>query len=181
MANAVFTPGSAAERWARLILDACDAHADLKTLQSWAHFVGVSRTSLCDCCRMVHVEPRAARDLARVLRACQVAAREQSRLESVLDVRDSRTLAKLLSRAGLRDACAEPLPPAALLDAQRFVSADNDGLRALKHLVACRQGTSSSSGGHRDGAAALDASQRLAAVPVAALRIEPAAKWLRKH
>jgi len=188
MTNPVFTPRCAAERWAQLVLNACSADSDPKTLELWARCVGVSRTSLCDSCRMVQVEPREARDLARVLRACQVAAKECAHLESILDVRDSRTLVKLLSKAGLKGPTPTPSSLTFVLEHQQFVAADNDGLRALRRLVECSEienrsahGTSSSNGGHRDAAPSLESSHRLGALPVEALRIDPTAKWLRKH
>ncbi len=188
MTDPVLTPRCAAERWAQLVLNACSADSDLKTLNLWARSVGVSRTSLCDSCRMVQVEPREARDLARILRACRVAAKECVHLESILDVRDSRTLVKLLSKAGLKGPTPTTSSLTFVLEHQQFVAADNDGLRALRRLVECSEienrtvhGRSSSSGGHRDIAPSFASSHRLGALPVEPLRIEPAAKWLRKH
>lgn len=126
-------PGSVAERWARLVLRAIDAYRDPKTLDDWARFVGVSRSALCECCRLVHVSPHDARDLTRFVRAIQRSG-ELWQPETTLDVSDSRTLDKLLARAGLSS--REPGVPTIedLLIGQRWIPQSNPGLVALRAL-----------------------------------------------
>jgi DNA-binding response OmpR family regulator len=130
-------PGSVAERWARLVLKVCESPGDLKTLEDWATFAGVSYSSLRESCHLIGIRPHDARDLARVVRAVVRARRIDCSPEVLLDVSDSRTLSKLLARAGLGgEARAGGMTAAQLLDAQRFVPAHNAGLRVLALLLA---------------------------------------------
>ena len=130
-------PGSVAERWARLVLKGCESPGDLRTLEDWATFAGVSYSSLRESCHLIGIQPHDARDLARVVRAVVRARRIGCSPEVLLDVSDSRTLSKLLARAGLGgDVRARGMTAAQLLDAQRFVPAHNAGLRVLALLLA---------------------------------------------
>jgi DNA-binding response OmpR family regulator len=130
-------PGSVAERWARLVLKVCESPGDLRTLEDWATFAGVSYSSLRESCHLIGIQPHDARDLARVVRAVVRARRIGCSPEVLLDVSDSRTLSKLLARAGLGgDVRARGMTAAQLLDAQRFVPAHNAGLRVLALLLA---------------------------------------------
>lgn len=134
LATPVAAPGSAVERWVGFVLAVCQSEADPKTLNQWARIAGVSRTGLCECCRMVHVVPRDARDLARVLRALRISVIDDSHLEANLDVRDSRTLRKLRSKAGLEGEPKTIASPLTFLDQQRFITPANEGIRRLRTL-----------------------------------------------
>lgn len=126
-------PRSAADRWATLVLKACTSNDDPKTLGEWAKVAGVSRSSLCESCRLLNISPHDARDLARILRAVLNCPIRYRVLVSALDVRDRRTLKKLFERAGLTHAtsrCSVSIEQ--LFKYQLFVSQDNDGLLALR-------------------------------------------------
>jgi CheY-like chemotaxis protein len=97
----VGAPGSAAERWVAIVLRACDAPEDPATIQRWAVSVGVSYTTLTETCRIVGIQPQAARDFTRVLRALTHSRGRVGELEWALDVRDERTLRTLRKRAGV--------------------------------------------------------------------------------
>src|SRR5262249_45269022 len=94
-------PRSAAERWAIHVLKACGSDHDLTTVGEWAAYVGLSRTSLDECCQLAGVHPLDARDLMRLLRALRQAGVEGCPPETLLLVSDRRTLRKLLERGGL--------------------------------------------------------------------------------
>jgi ActR/RegA family two-component response regulator len=126
---------AAAERWARYVLRAADADSDPRTLADWARAAGVSRTVLIDVCVRLEINPRHARDLARVLRLVRRAS-EPWDPESALDVADRRTLRKLLVRAGLADFPQGVRPsPQQYLASQRFVPQTSAGLVMLRQLL----------------------------------------------
>ena len=126
---------AAAERWARHVLRATEAEADPRTLADWARAAGVSRTVLIDLCARLEINPRHARDLARVLRLVRRAS-ERWDPESALDVADRRTLRNLLIRAGLADPPRGSRPaPQQFLSMQRFVPQTNAGLVMLRQLL----------------------------------------------
>jgi CheY-like chemotaxis protein len=128
------TAGSVAERWANFVLRTIDAAEDPKTVTSWAKTVGVSRSVLAECCRLIHVPAHDARDFARLTRAvCRCG--EQWQPEAVLDLADARTLMKLLTRAGLAaDTRRTPRMPE-FLEQQRWIPNDNPGFLALHALL----------------------------------------------
>lgn len=132
-------PRSAGERWALHVLRACESESDLKTLEDWATFVGVSYTSLCERCGLVGIRPHDARDLSRMRRAVLKASVEGCRLDVLLDIGDRRTLNALLTRAGLGNgASTRHVSLQAFLDGQRFVPADNEGFVLLRQVLAAR-------------------------------------------
>jgi hypothetical protein len=126
------SPHSAAERWAAHVLKACESDGDLRTIDEWASFVGLSRSSLCESCRVLGIRPHDARDFTRILRVVLKIPATHFRPEAFLDVRDRRTLKTLLLRAGLS---VEPetrlVSVSQFVKGQRFISADNDGLASL--------------------------------------------------
>lgn len=71
---------------------------DVPTVRQWCNVIGMSRSSLYALCELVRVVPKAALDLARLLRA--------ARGSPALDLRDAflvadpRTIDRLLRRAG---------------------------------------------------------------------------------
>ena len=119
--------------WGRKVTD--DAASDPRTLADWARAAGVSRTVLIDLCARLEINPRHARDLARVLRLVRRAS-ERWDPESALDVADRRTLRNLLIRAGLADPPRGSRPaPQQFLSMQRFVPQTNAGLVMLRQLL----------------------------------------------
>lgn len=127
-------PGSIAERWASLVLRTLDAKDDPKTVDIWAKAVGVSRSVLSECCRLIHVATHDARDFARVMRAiCRCGDHWQP--EAVLNLADSRTLKKLLAGAGLEQRASRTPTMPEFLDRQRWIPAGNPGLTALRTLL----------------------------------------------
>jgi DNA-binding NarL/FixJ family response regulator len=127
-------PGSAAERWARHVANACASEGDLKTLGIWAKFIGVSYSSLCESCRMLGIRPRDARDFARMLRALVQAAAHHCSPLVLLDVSDRRTLRNLVERTGLRSATTVPVSVEPFFDAQRLIPCHHEGVKLLRSL-----------------------------------------------
>ena len=129
-------PASAAERWAMHVFRACGASGDLKTLEAWAEYVGVSYSSLRESCRLLGIRPHDARDLTRVLRAVMRSALDDCPPWVLLDISDSRTLRTLLERsrigAGVRP---REISVEQFLSAQQFVPDGNAGLRVLRELL----------------------------------------------
>jgi len=133
-------PKSAAERWALQVLKACESDGDLKTLDDWATFTGVSYSSLGEICRVIGIRPHDARDLARVLSALMKAWKLRCPVDVLLDVSDRRTLRTLLDKAGIPwGSGVREISVEAFLSHQRFVAVDNEGLRVLRGLVAVRE------------------------------------------
>jgi ActR/RegA family two-component response regulator len=131
-------PGAAqtlAQRWARHVLSATHAADDPRTLAAWARAAGVSRSALIEVCARLDINPRDARDLARVLRLVRRADVPWDP-EASLDVADRRTLRKLLVRAGLARLPQDARPePRQFLARQRFVPQTNAGLAMLRLMV----------------------------------------------
>ena len=117
----------AAERWAQLVLRACDADDDPRTLGSWAHLAHVSVPRLRAWCYVAGTAPRPSLLLARVLRAHVLAMRAGCAPRHLLDISELRTLRRLDARgACLRDKCdagSELLLVLAVLGSQTFVTA----------------------------------------------------------
>jgi hypothetical protein len=126
-------PGCATERWAGLVLKVREADADPKTLRDWAAFVGMSQSSLCECCRIVDVQPHAARDLARLLRAVSRSSEDGIYPAMLLDVSDRRTLRRLMALAGIDE--RQPVSVDAFLDRQRLIPRTSAALVALRRLI----------------------------------------------
>jgi FixJ family two-component response regulator len=134
--DSVRAPRSVAERWALKVLRGCEADGDVRTLALWASVAGLSYSSLCETCRLVGVQPVAARDLTRVLRAVMQSRLHGCRIGELLDICDRRTLNALMARAAVdprregRDISVDQF-----LTAQRFVPAGNAGLARLRALL----------------------------------------------
>ena len=124
-------PGSAAERWALHVLKACESTRDLKTIEDWAAYIGVSYSSLRESCHVLDIAPHDARDFMRMLRAVVHSRRHCCTPAVLLDISDRRTLEKLLQRAGLRGDTGETGSPHRFLRDQNFVSRENAGLRVV--------------------------------------------------
>lgn len=137
---ALMAPSAAAAQWAaqrlaRYVASATGAEADPRTLAAWARAAGVSRSALIEMCARLDVNPRDARDLARVLRLVRRMDIPWDP-EAALDVADGRTLRRLFVRAGLADLPQGVRPtPRQLLAVQRFVPQTNAGLAMLRQLV----------------------------------------------
>jgi ActR/RegA family two-component response regulator len=126
---------SIADRWARHVLAASSTSSDPRTLAAWARAAGVSRSALIEVCARLDVNPRDARDLARVLRLVRRADIAWDP-EASLDVADRRTLHRLLVRAGLAATPRGSRPaPQQFLARQRFVPQTNAGLAMLRLMV----------------------------------------------
>lgn len=133
-------PRSVAERWAVLMLRTIDVEGDPKTLAIWARSIGVSRSALCECCRLMHVSPHHARDFARIMRVIHRSGGTWQP-EALLDLADARTLKKLLTRAGLaRPGLATP-SLAEFLECQQWIPKTNPGLVVLRGLLLAGQET----------------------------------------
>jgi CheY-like chemotaxis protein len=119
-----------AARWVDLVLRAIDSDGDLKTLQAWAEFAGVSLSGLRSTCYLAHIQPHDARDFMRVLRALVRARRLGWDLDVLLDVGDERTLEPLLERAGLTGGTATATVDE-YFDRQQFIPAETEALQLL--------------------------------------------------
>ena len=128
-------PGSVAERWALHVLKGCDSTKDLKTIEDWAVFIGVSYSSLRESCHLLGIQAHDARDLMRILRVVLKSRTYRCSPEVMLDVSDGRTLEKLLRRAGLDRTGTNNLTPEQFLQHQHFVAPENAALRILSLLL----------------------------------------------
>lgn len=93
-----FTPHAAA-RWARIVAGVLTSPVDLRTLEEWGRHIAASRGALKTWCGLAGASPRRSLLLGRMLRAVRY-RRRGARLENCLDIRDRRTLRKLVEAAG---------------------------------------------------------------------------------
>jgi CheY-like chemotaxis protein len=129
-------PRSVAERWAMKVLRGCQADRDLKTLGSWAAEAGSSYSSLCETCRLLDIQPLAARDLMRVLRAAVRSRKLGCRLGDLLDISVRRTLSALMARAGVDPRrYGHEISIDQFLASQQFVAPRNAGLAMLRAML----------------------------------------------
>ena len=129
-------PRSVAERWALKVLKGSEANTDLKTLGAWAGVAGLSYSSLCELCRLLDIQPLAARDLTRVLRALIQSRISGGRIVDLLDICDRRTVDSLMKRAAMNPRQrGRDIPVEQFLAAQQFVPAGNAGLAMLRDLL----------------------------------------------
>ena len=118
------------------VLRGCKADRDLKTLGAWATEAGTSYSSLCEICRLLDIQPLAARDLMRVLRAAVQSRKLCCRLGDLLDISDRRTLSSLMARAGVDPRrYGHEISIDQFLAAQQFVSPRNAGLAMLRAML----------------------------------------------
>lgn len=94
----VHRPTSIADDIARAMVVVVRHSTDVPTVQAWCKLVGRSRSSLYALCELVGVAPKAALDLARLLRASRALPGEG--LHDVLLSADRRTVDRLCARAG---------------------------------------------------------------------------------
>jgi ActR/RegA family two-component response regulator len=134
----VHRPRSTADRWASYVVRAIDAPGDLRTINDWARFVGVSYTGLCETCRLVSVRPHDARDFTRMLRAVLKASVATCDPQILLDVSDARTLRTLLMRSGFAGGATRSMSPAEFLQRQRFLDARPDLLGVIARRLDSR-------------------------------------------
>jgi ActR/RegA family two-component response regulator len=123
------------ERLARLVLRACEAPRDPKTLARFARAAVVGSSTFRELCALCAVRPRAACDLGRVLRAISLSMPDHSPITSRFSAGDRRTAVGLMRRAGL-DPDARPIELHAFLQRQRLVTLPSEFVRALGHLAA---------------------------------------------
>lgn len=126
--------GSVAERWGVYIIMTMRASTDPKTIGIWARLIGVSRSSLCECCRLIHVSPHDARDFGRLMRVIHCSGSKWEP-EAFLDLADARTLNKLLLRAGLKTGVIEKPTIFEFLDRQQWIPRTNPGLVRLRERL----------------------------------------------
>jgi len=137
----IANPSSVGERWASYVLGACKSERDPRTLGIWARQVAVSYTTLCESCRLIDVQPRYARDFARVLRLLITPSFDCRQLATFLDISDRRTLWSILQRAGFGDhpPSSPQVSVTTFLENQQFISQENPGLRILCRIFAAMQ------------------------------------------
>jgi DNA-binding response OmpR family regulator len=129
---------SVAERWATYVIRMLESDADLKTITDWARFVGVSRTTLCETCRLVHTESHMARDFARMLRVLVKSPQDRLQLGALLDVADARTLKRLLERSGFELGARDNRRVPSIdqfLTRQQFIPPDSEGMTVVEQML----------------------------------------------
>ena len=125
-----------------MILRGCHSEGDLRTIDAWATFVGTSYSSLGELCRVVGVQPHAARDLMRLLGALIRARKEACPVEQMLDISDRRTLRLMLGRGGLSTSSdAARIRPTEFLEHQQLIDHNHLVVRRIRTaLLQCDSG-----------------------------------------
>jgi ActR/RegA family two-component response regulator len=91
------------KRWADVLVSSIESPTDLRTLEEWGRFVGVSVGGLRNWCRTASLPARRSLLLARVLRAVIMQQRTTLPPDGLLNIVDRRTLGKLLAQSGGTD------------------------------------------------------------------------------
>jgi CheY-like chemotaxis protein len=129
-------PGNSAERWAHLVLRACDSECDLPTLDAWRRYVAVSYSALTEASRILGVEAHSARDLMRVLRALFRTDGEVCGIEAELQIADCRTRNRLFEHAGIAHPLAQSrMSPHDYLVVQRFIPSKHPALDSIPRML----------------------------------------------
>jgi DNA-binding response OmpR family regulator len=128
----------AARRWARIVVQGAQSSLDPKTLDVWAHEVGVSYGTLRNWCHTAALSPRDSLSFVRLLRAVILRQKNGRRFQDLLDIVDLRTLRKLLRRGGLdpgEQPAATPIEALArVLHRQRLIQ-DREALAQVRALL----------------------------------------------
>jgi ActR/RegA family two-component response regulator len=130
-------PHTPSERWCNFVIGLIASEHDLKTDGPWAKHVGVSLSTLRDCCRRVNVKVEDARNFGRALRAIYRSG-ECWTPEIVLDIDDGRTLKKFEERSGVerglhaRGRGARTPAIEEFFERQTWLPHDNPALLAIK-------------------------------------------------
>ncbi|HKE84418.1 MAG TPA: response regulator [Vicinamibacterales bacterium] len=151
LASRLPEPKSAAERWAVLVLRACAAGHDLRTIDDWAKAAAASYSTLTESCRLVGIRPYDARDFLRMLRTLYHAQGRTENLEHALAISDYRTLKRMFERAGLSLGRRETISLRGFIEGQTFVAPDSEPVRWLVRLLECGR---DNGGSDKDSAAA---------------------------
>lgn len=125
----------AADRWASAVCGGATAQDDLRTIGQWAGHIGVSVPTLRAWCYVPGASPKDSLILCRLVRAISVSSQFHCHPFDLLDVRDPRTLRRLLAKAGLAARRESPLTLDILIEMQRLVQSPLL-VRALARRVA---------------------------------------------
>lgn len=133
-------PHTPSERWCNFVISLIVSEHDLKTDGPWAKHVGVSLSTLRDCCRRVNVKVEASRNLGRALRAIYRCG-DHWTPETVLDIDDGRTLKRFEERSGVprgvhaRGRHGRTPTIKEFFERQEWLPRDNPALLALRALL----------------------------------------------
>jgi ActR/RegA family two-component response regulator len=133
-------PHAPAERWCNYLINLITSKHDLKTDGPWAKYLGVSLSTLRDCCKRVDVSVEDARNFGRALRAIYRCG-DQWTPETVLDIDDRRTLKRFEERSGVVRSPHDrgrggPTPTLEeFFERQTWLPRDNPGVLACRALL----------------------------------------------
>jgi DNA-binding response OmpR family regulator len=136
----VAEPQTPVERWCNFVIGLITAEHDLKTDAPWAKHVGVSLSTLRDCCRRVNVKVEDARNFGRAIRALRRCG-DHWTPETVLNIDDARTLKRFEERSGIRrginvrERHIRTPTLDELFERQAWLPQDNPALLALRSLL----------------------------------------------
>jgi hypothetical protein len=121
----------AARRWATMILCATRSAEDLRTIRDWAKTANISQSTIRGYCHLAGISTRQSLLFARLCRAVLLAQAASCHPEDLLDVRDPRTLKKLMRMARL----PQDVPTLQQFLRDQIVISDCGPLRAFEQLV----------------------------------------------
>lgn len=130
-------PHTPFERWCNFLIRLITAEHDLKTDGRWAKHLGVSLSTLRDCCKRLDVKVEDARNFARALRAISRSGGLWAP-ELVLDIDDRRTLKRFEERSGIerganpRGRALRPPTMRDFFERQRWLPRDNASVLAFQ-------------------------------------------------
>lgn len=121
-----------AKRWGALVGLAISCSHDLTTVGAWAREAGMCETQLRLRCRLAGLSAKKSLDFARVVRAVAWQQIRGGTLQDYLNVGDTRTLRRLVTKAGLKS--AERVAVLEYVNAQRVIK-DVPLLEELNKIV----------------------------------------------
>lgn len=133
-------PRTPCERWCNFVIGLVMADHDLKSDAPWARHVGVSLSTLRECCRRVNVKVEDARNFSRALYAIRRCGGNWTP-ETVMDIEDARTLKRFEERSGVRrdpqtrERHLHPPTFEEFFCRQAWLPHDNPALLALRTLL----------------------------------------------
>jgi hypothetical protein len=122
--------GHASRRWVKIVIRGIQSPRDLMTLSEWGRFVGASASTIRGWCRTARMSPRNSLHFMRTLRAV-IRHEAGEGPEELLDIADTRTIARLMKLCGSSRSDELPESVDAFLRSQQFLPRSCQPLEAV--------------------------------------------------
>jgi len=128
-------PDYAARRWAAALVCVCTARKDISTVKEWSDALHAGHSTVRAWCRAAQISPKASLDCGRLVRLIIQSKCRETDLQSLLNIVDRRTVARLLKRAGIGDSLTSvPRSVRQFLATQACVRSDANRCALMKAI-----------------------------------------------